>query len=102
MTSIARDIYNHLANQRTERLNRQARIVGDGADGAWEDYGDVSLNEAAIAEAIAWFSCGAKVGVTDFRPVQVEVRDEANPDITWKLTVEREVSYRVRGLRGGE
>lgn len=105
MTSIAREVHNHLLHsrnsvRRTKVMNRQAR--GGYGDDVWNDHGSVSLKEAALAEAIVWFERGASVGVNDFRPVTIEVRDEAFPENIYRVSVEREVNYRVRGLRGGE
>ena len=87
----------HLEAQRKPKMNRQARILGLGDK--WNDYGAVSLSKAAIAEATVYF---AGINGVDRGTVKVEIRDAANPDKQWLVTVEREISYRVRGLRGGE
>ena len=70
-------------------MNRQART----GNGEWYTYGAVTLAEAARKHA---FMFGGPESNT------VEVRDESNPGTTWVLTVERHVSYRVIGMRGGE
>jgi hypothetical protein len=86
----------HLEAQRKPKMNRQARIVTD-PPAPWVSHGAVSLKNAAATEAAFWDGRGG-VGT----PIKIEIRDEANPDKTWIVTVEREISYRVYGLRGGE
>jgi hypothetical protein len=72
-------------------INRQARLAGSNE---WQDFGDVTLEDAAIAIA-------RKANRVDDK-VQVFVRDQERPDEVWPLTVETCISYKVSGLRGGD
>lgn len=75
-------------------MNRQTRTK---AYGNWVDRGSVSFEKAAALHAIAVRNLG------DFKPTyEVEVRDEAEPEIVHTLVVTRHETYSVAGLRGGE
>lgn len=73
-------------------INRQSRFLGMGK---WHDRGNVTLEEAAIEHyrnSIVVPESGSAI----------EVRDAAEPDQIWVLTVTPKVTYEVEGLRGGD
>lgn len=72
-------------------LNRQARQNGITA---WHNFGNVTLEQAAVAMT-------EKLG-RGVDKVTVQVRDEAEPDTIWTVTVESCRAWKVTGLRGGD
>lgn len=69
-------------------LNRQARTECQHAQ--WDDYGPVSFAEAA--RSLAQFY--------DQDEIDIEVRDEAEPDDVRTIIVRRVVSFQCVNLRG--
>jgi hypothetical protein len=72
-------------------LNRQARLNGISP---WHNYGNVTLEQAAIAMAEKLARSVDKI--------TVQVRDEAEPTVIWTVTVESCRAWKVIGLRGGD
>lgn len=74
-------------------VNRQAKLA---TSEQWSDHGNVSLQDAAIAEFQMCFGkhyCFAS---------RIQVRDADNPETVFTLTVKPSVTYSVEGLRGGD
>lgn len=71
--------------------NRQARLPGDSE---WTDFGDVTLEQAAIEKAKE-----LPFGIKD--SVIVFVRD-SEVDKTFTVSVGAKLQYFVEGLRGGD
>lgn len=77
----------------SKAMNRQSRVRDHGL---WHNRGPVSFKEAAIAEAEYVATMVAN------RTLEIQVRDEAEPEIVHTLVVTRHETYSVEGLRGGE
>jgi len=74
-------------------MNRQSKLS---SHRIWNNRGPVSFKDAAIAEA-EYVKNMVKEG-----PLDIEVRDEAEPQIVHTLTVTRHETYHVKGLRKGD
>jgi hypothetical protein len=84
--------------QPSKPLNCQTRLlpIGSAQQMPWNDRGNCTLEQAAIAEAKMYLG-------SQHSSVSVQVRHSDTPEIVYPpLTVVRYDSFRVEGLRGGD
>ena len=75
----------------SDKLNRQARF---NVLSPWQDFGNVTLEDAAVALVERANLVADKVSV--------QIRDAAEPETIWTVTVEAYRAFKVSGLRGGD